>query len=292
MNEIYIASIFGLITLALWGSGSWLLAESSRRSFNELQVNFSVQAASLPIAIFLLIFSSSVSLDNLRIVFLIFLETAVLTAAFLAFIKALSLGPTGVVVPLQSIYPFFLLLLSIIFLGQMFSAIEVFSITMIVFGVFLVAYEKQKKKKLWNFSIDKKLAILSAFLWGIGNFILNSIIDEASWQTFYAVGNVGIFSFALLLVLATSNKKLEDIKKSLTHKRALFAGLVVTLGSLSFLIGSTLVGSVVIILSIASAEPLVAALLSRVFDKEILEMHKRVGAVIVVAALIILNVYG
>lgn len=292
MNEVLTASIFGVITLLLWGSGAWFLAESSRRSFNGLQVNFSVQAVSLPIALFLLIFSSSVSLDNSRHIILIILETAVLTCAFLAFIKALSLGPTGVVVPLQSIYPLFLLLLSVTFLGQIFSPVQVASIFMIVLGVFLVGYERQKKRTLRSFSIDKKMAILSAFLFGFANFILNSIVDEASWQTIYAVGNISIFIFALLLVLITSNEKLKDIKKSLRHKRAMIAGLVITLGSLSFIIGGTLVGSVVIILSIASAEPLVAALLSRIFDKEILSMHKRAGAVIVVAALIILNVYG
>lgn len=292
MNDVLTASIFGIITLLLWGSGAWFLAESSRRSFNGIQVNFSVQAVSLPIALALLIFSSDVPLDNFRHVFLITLESAIFTCAFLAFIKALSLGPTGVVVPLQSIYPLFLLVLSVIFLNQTFSAVQVVSIIMIVFGVFMVAYERQKKKKMWNFSIDKKLAILSALLWGFGNFILNSIIDEASWQTLYVVGNISIFIFAFLLALITSTNKLEDIKKSLTHRRALLAGLVVTLGSLSFIIGGTLVGSVVIIISIASAEPLVAALFSRIFDKEILSMHKRAGAVIVVAALIVLNVYG
>ncbi len=292
MNEVLTASIFGVITLFLWGTGSWLLAESSRRSFNGLQVNFSVQAVSLPIALMLLMFSSSISLNNFRIILFIILETAVLTCAFLAFIKALSKGPTGVVVPLQSIYPLFLLLFSVIFLDQMFSVTQVISIFMIVLGVFLVAYERQRKKTFRNFSIDKKMAILSAFLWGLGNFILNSIVDEASWQTIYAVGNICIFIFALLLILITSDKKVEDVKEALTHKRALLAGLVVTLGSLSFLVGGTLVDSVVIILSIASAEPLIAALLSRIFDKEILSMHKRIGAVIVVAALIILNVYG
>lgn len=292
MNEVLTASLFGVLTLLLWGSGAWFLAESSRRNFNGLQVNFSVQAVSLPIAIGLLIFSSSVSLDNSRVVLLIILESAVFTCAFLAFIKALSLGPTGVVVPLQSIYPLFLLLLSVIFLGQMFSAVQVISIIMIVFGVFLVAYERQKKKKLLNFSIDKKMAVFSGLLWGFGNFIFNSIVDEASWETLYALSNISIFTFAFLLILISSNNRLGDIKKSLMHKRALLAGLVVTLGSLSFIVGGTLVGSVVIILSIASAEPLVAALLSRIFDKEMLSMHKRAGAIIVVASLIILNVYG
>lgn len=292
MNDVLTASIFGIITLLLWGSGAWFLAESSRRSFNGLQVNFSVQAVSLPIAIGLLIFSSNVSLDNSRVVLLIILESAVFTCAFLAFIKALSLGPTGVVVPLQSIYPLFLLILSVIFLGQMFSVVQVMSIITIVFGVFLVAYERQKKKKLWNFSIDKKMAIFSGLLWGFGNFIFNSIVDEASWETLYALSNISIFIFAFLLILISSNNKVSDIKKSLMHKRALLAGLVVTLGSLSFIVGGTLVGSIVIIISIASAEPLVAALLGRIFDKEVLSMHKRAGAVIVVAALIVLNVYG
>ena len=292
MNEVLTASIFGILTLLLWGSGAWFLAESSRRGFNGIQVNFSVQAASLPISLGLLIFSSGVSLDNSRYILLIILETAILTCAFLAFIKALSLGPTGVVMPLQSIYPLFLLIFSSVFLGQVFSAVEVASIFMIVFGVFLVAYERQKGRKISNFSIDKKMAVLSALLWGLGNFVLNSIVDEASWQTIYVVGNICIFVFALLLVLITGKNKVEDIKKSLTHKRALLGGLVVTLGTLSFLIGSTIVGSVVIILSIASAEPLVAALFSRIFDKEILSFHKRIGAVIVVSALVILNIYG
>jgi len=145
---------------------------------------------------------------------------------------------------------------------------------------------------LLDLSIDKKMAILSGILWGFGNFIFNGIVDEVSWQTLYSVSNISIFIFALLLILKTGKKKLGFIKESLTHKRALLAGLVVTLGSLSFAIGATTVGNVVVILSIASAEPLIASLLSRVFDKEILSLHKRVGAVIVVSALVVLNIYG
>ncbi|MEX2014516.1 MAG: DMT family transporter [Candidatus Saccharimonadales bacterium] len=291
MNDVLTASIFGILTLLLWGSGAWFLAESSRRKFSGIQVNFAVQSVSLPIAIVLLIFSN-VSLGNLRHIVLIVLANAVFTCAFLAFIKALSKGPTGVVVPLQSVYPIYLLILSIVFLGQKFSAGQIVSVLMIVAGVFLVAYEGQKRKKLLDLSIDKKMAILSGILWGFGNFIFNGIVDEVSWQTLYSISNISVFIFALFLILTTSNNNLAAIKKSLKHKRALFAGLVVTLGSLSFALGATTVGSVVIILSVASAEPLVASLLSRIFDKEILSIHKRIGAVIVVSALVILNVYG
>lgn len=267
------------------------MAESSRRDFSGIQINFAVQFVSLPIALIVLLFFDT-PLDNWRYVSLTVLGSAVFTLAFLAFIKALSKGPTGVVVPLQSVYPFYLLLMSVLFLGQKFSVGQIVAVLMIVTGVFLVAYEGQKNIKILDFSIDKKMAILSGMLWGVGNFILNSIVDEASWQTIYVVGNLSIFIFALILVLVSSNMDLGVLKKSLIHKRALVAGLVVTLGSLSFILGSTVVGSVVIILSIASAEPLAAAFLSRVFDKEILSMHKRIGAVTVVAALIILNIYG
>lgn len=290
MNEVLTSSFFGVVTLILWGSGAWLLGESSRRGFSSFQVNFAVQSVSLPLAILVLLFADT-ALDNWKHISLAVLASAIFSLAFLAFIKALSKGPTGVVVPLQSIYPLYLVVLSAIFLGQSFKLAQIVSIILIVAGVFLVAYEGQKKTKLFDLSFDKKMALLSGVLWGIGNVVLNSIVDEASWQTLYVVGNISIFIFALLLV-AASERKVEAISKSLKHKRALLAGLIVTLGSLSFIVGGTLVGSVVIIISIASAEPLAAALLSRIFDKEILSLHKRIGAVIVVFALVILNIYG
>ena len=111
MSDVLIASLFGLAVAFSWGCGSWLLARNSRKA-PSLEINLSIQIPSFIIAIFLLIFANP-DLSNSKHILLIVLAHIIYGITYLLFIKALSLGPTGVVIPLQAIFPVYVLLFSI-----------------------------------------------------------------------------------------------------------------------------------------------------------------------------------
>lgn len=289
MSDVLIASLFGLVALFCWGTGSWLIARGSRKpGHSSFEVNLSIQIPSLFFVSGLFILSNF-DMPTLGQMALIALANFIFLIAFLLFIKALSIGPTGIVVPLQSVFPAYVLGFSIIFLGQSFGLGQIVSIMAIIIGAAIVGYEHNQSNNLFKISTDKKLAILVGLLWGIGNTIINSVVDELTWQGLYVVGNISISAFALALLLIKTNFSVESVKRAAKDKYGLLAGLVFTAGSFACYIGATIVGSMVIILTIAAGESLVASMLGRVFDKEILPIHKRIGVVVIVSGIILLN---
>ena len=93
----------------------------------------------------------------------------------------------------------------------------------------------------------------------------------------------------LLFVFTNSGNTATEFRRVLTNKTLILAGVVFQVGSMAFYVGSEKVGSVIIPAVIASAAPLVASGLATIYDKEKLGVVKRIGAVVVVAGVIILN---
>lgn len=289
MSDVLIASLFGIFTLLSWGTGSWLLARGSRsKNHSDFETNLSIQLPSLLAVIGFLAFAD-LDLPSSGQIFLIAIANFIFATSFLLLIRALSLGPTGVVIPLQSVFPAYVLGFSIVFLGQSFGLGQILAIMVIVVGAAVVGYEHGQTNNLLKVSADKKLAILVGLLWGVGNTITNSMIGDVAWQSLYVIGNIFIAFFALVLLLVNTNFSGKAVAGATSNKRGLLAGIILTIGTLGFYIGGSIVGSLVIILTIAAGESLIASILSRIFDKEILSIHKRIGVVIIVSGIIILN---
>ncbi len=76
----------------------------------------------------------------------LFVASILITLAYLVFIKALAKGAVGIIVPLANIYPLLTLLLSVIFMGSIFSGNQMLAMVTIVAGAVVLAYEKNHKK--------------------------------------------------------------------------------------------------------------------------------------------------
>ncbi|MES2971701.1 MAG: EamA family transporter, partial [Patescibacteria group bacterium] len=76
----------------------------------------------------------------------------------------------------------------------------------------------------------------------------------------------------------------------LSHKIGLLSGLFLTTGSIAFFYSAGRVGNVLILIVIAACSPLVASLLSAIYDQEKLGYLKRVGAALAVIGIVLLNV--
>lgn len=68
------------------------------------------------------------------------------------------------------------------------------------------------------------------------------------------------------------------------------AGVTYRIGTIAFYIGGHRAGSVIIPAVLSSSAPLIASFWGALIDKEKLGLNKRVGAVILVAGIIILNI--
>jgi drug/metabolite transporter (DMT)-like permease len=289
MSGTLIATIAGIITAIGYGAGDWFTGKGSK-AFDGLGMNFAVQVAGTVTAVPVLFFMHN-NLPDTAQLSIIFLISALITVAYLAFIKALSTGSVGIVVPLGNIYPFLTLVLSIIFLGSVFSGGKILAMICIVVGALVLAYEKNDQKiPLTVLHKETFFALSAAGFWGLDFFLLDTLIKHVGWQVLFVLVNVFLLVLASLLLLITKRTAAPaTMRKSLANRPALYAGLCFTAGSIAFYTGSHRVGSVIIPTVIAAGGPLIAALLGAIFDHERIGWPKRLGATIVVTGIVILN---
>jgi uncharacterized membrane protein len=289
MSNTLIATIGGLIGLVGWGISDWLAAKSSKKNAN-FDTNLAMQVPGALIMIGVLLISRQ-HLPTLEHASIIFLATLCLTGAYLLFIKALSTGDVGVVVPLGNLFPLITLVLSVSFLSVSFSVAQVVCMMIIVVGAVLLAYEKRKKnipiKLLYR---ETFLALAAAFFWGLGFFINNIVVSKEPWQINYSIITITMGIIAILIIFITNPSKLiARSKKATKNYEGVIAGTTLTLGSMAVYASAGRSGSLLIPLVIASSAPLVSSSLAAVIDKEHINIIKRAGAVIAIAGIVLLS---
>ncbi len=290
MSDTLIATLAGLFVALAWGTTDWLTARSSRH-YDTLEINFAVQTISLVWAGIIFAFSGLHVDDGVQ-VFRIALSSALIVIAYLAFIKALSSGVLGIVVPLGNIYPLFTIVLSLVFLSTHIKLVQLIAMLGITLGAALLAYEKNVKKiPFKEMHKETGLALMAAVIWGVGFFVLNPVVGQVSWQTITIISEPTAFILSFLLLVATRRQQTTAaIKRSWQAKMPLLVGLLGTAGMISLYFGSTRAGSVLIPTVLAAAAPLVTSLFGALFEGERLGVLKRVGAVVVVAGIVALNI--
>ncbi len=291
MSDTLIATLGGVVALVFWGTGDWLMARNSKE-LNPLDVNLSVQVPGFIITVAAMILTSQAppSFDHTII---LAIAGAIFAIAFIVFVKALSIGNVGVVVPLSAIFPLITIVLIALFLTLNFSAIQVMAMVIIVAGSILLAFEKRNKAISLKAQHQASfLALAAAFLWGLGNFVQNIVIGKESWLTILALLNVFMsITFIFVVIFTSAGAMVGKVRQALHNKVGLIAGAILTTGSFGFYIGADRIKSVLVPAVIGSAAPLVTSFLSAAIDKEKLTVIKRAGAVIVVAGIIMLNIF-
>jgi len=290
MNPTLIASVAGLVTAACFGAGDWLTPRS-KKTLSAWQINFVVNAIGAAIFLVILAFSSPHWPDANQWVRIIG-GSALISVGYAIFVKALTIGAVGIVVPLSSTYPLVTLLLSIVFLGQTFGQAKVLAMIIIVVGAGMLAYEKNHKgvplQRLHQASIFTMVAVL---LWGTGFFIINPIIPEVNWQILAAsLDSVGLVLGSLILIVAYKRRALAAGGQGLANPVVQQASILLAIGTLALYAGASRAGSIIIPVVLSSLSPLVSSSLGAIVDHERLGPIKRLGALTAVAGVIILNV--
>ncbi len=291
MNTIFIATLGGMIALVLFGLSDWLASRSSKK-FEELETNLAIQIPSFAILLPVFVMSGQ-SLPGKGVLLSLFLMALFYVAGWVCFIKALSTGKVGIVVPLANIYPLIVILMSAIFLTIKFSGLELGFMVMIVAGAVLLAYEKNNEKLSFKeLHMESAFALLATLFWGLGIFFLNTIADKTTWQVIAGIeGTLTALVALILLIIVQKRKAIKSLKRIQKNRLALYSGVALAIGAVGLYYGTEKNGSALIPAVIASAAPLVTSLLGAVFDGERVGLIKRLGAVSVVAGIILLNIY-
>jgi len=289
MNPLLVATIAGLLTALFWGTGDYLSARSAKK-FSPIEINFAISVVDLLLA-GLVIGFSGIAIPTLHQIGSIVLGSTLITAAYLVFVKALSSGVVGIIVPLANSYALVTIVLSVVFLNQIFSYVQFGAMGIIILGAAVLSYEKNTQNlTLKELHYETMLAIVAAVTWGVAFFVLNPITREISWQSLVVVAYIYSFIMALaLLLLAHRRKTVAAIKRTLSRKLVLLTATVGALGGITLYIGSDYSTGIVIPAVLSSIGPLVASAWAAVLDHERIGAVKRAGAVLVVAGIVWLN---
>jgi drug/metabolite transporter (DMT)-like permease len=134
------------------------------------------------------------------------------------------------------------------------------------------------------------LVLLATVAWGVGFFVVNFIVKDVAWQVVVTVvGAVQAAMAVVLLIIFQRSKALTAMRRSLLDGRALVVGMTYRVGTVAFYVGGHRAGSIIIPAVISSVAPLVASFWGVLIDREKIGLYKRVGAIILVAGIIILN---
>ncbi|MGH7782785.1 MAG: EamA family transporter [Candidatus Binatia bacterium] len=290
MSDTLIATLGGLWAMLLWGAGDWLLSRSSKKR-DAFEANLSFQLPSVFISV-LLVITSLHHVSSWHNIWVLVIASVIFAVAFLAFIRALATGAVGIIVPVANSYPFFTLVLTAIFLSLAFGHIQIIGMVTVVVGVLLLAYDKRDKKI--SLQVQHQailLALTAAALWSVGNVVQNSVIGKEAWQNVLLAIDLPITLVALVMLTVKDIKNpYPGVKRALTDRASILSGTTYCAGSIGFYYCSVRVGSVIIPVIIGSVATLVTSALSAFFDGERLNVWKRVGAVVAVVGIVLINI--
>jgi drug/metabolite transporter (DMT)-like permease len=290
MSATLVATAAGIVTAICWGVGDWLTPRSKAK-LSAWQINFVVNLLGAIIFSIILILSSPhlpTGVQTLKIVG----ASALICIGYIVFVKALIIGAVGIVVPLSSTYPLVTLLLSIIFLNQIYTHMQIAAMAVIVLGAVLLAYEKNHQNLAMRTVYKASFLTLGAVLsWGLGFFVLNPLIPKVQWQVLLSFLDLSglLIASVLMLVVYKGGTRLA-VKQAVTNNTAVKVGLLMAIGTTALYMAAGHIGSIIIPAVLSSLSPLISAGLGAAIDKEQLGVLRRVGALVAVGGIVLLNV--
>ncbi len=251
----------------------------------------------------LLSFSSSIFLFALNIFFGTFtsnLTWIVITILFgiygylplVFFIKSISLGKAGIVIPIIDLSIIFPIILSFLFLNQKLSIIGLIFVLILLAGVMLMSlnFSDLKNSSLFKIQSGVLYAIIASILWGVGYFLWSfSTKNIGPIQASFFI-EVGVLLAALFhLFIIEKDKIIVKIPKNIVGIGFLI-GLLASFGDLGTNLGIQNIG-VPLTMAITGARPAVGALTGYLVFKEKLTLKQIMAIIIIMIGVVGVSLY-
>jgi len=277
------ALLLSLIPMIGWGLNAIFIAKISRivgEALSSLLILFT--STLFILSIFPIASGESLSFRVLDFAYLGLLGAI----AYYLYNKALAVGRVSVVVPITTTWGAVSSMLGILFLNEQLTMLKIFSIVTITSGIFLVA-KKKKDSKTKNKN-EISLAILISVLYGFLFFLVGRSSKGLGWYP-TTVG-LQVFNVLFLFIFLLGSLKRIKTKLSLIPWKLLMgAGFVdaVALTGYNYAVNKYDISFVAVI---ASAAPLVSVLLASIFLREKTNLVQKIGILIIVCGIIMLQI--
>lgn len=248
------AIFFALISYFAWGSGVLVEAIVARRmssyslAFWSFTFSFIVTSFYVPFAIG--------SLAGLTWgIFLLNFTLALVGILFgtLLYYEALRIENRALVGTIASSFPIVAVILSIIFLGEKVSSIQIIATLLVFIGLFLASFDiNQIRSKRFVFSKGILFAIIAMLMWGLYFAFIKIPVSKIGW---FFPNYIAFSTFPLLLLyLKIRGKKLERPTKNNVFVPLIVSTILVRVAEFSYNLGISK-GLVAVVAPIAGANP-------------------------------------
>ncbi len=201
----------------------------------------------------------------------------------LFFIKAITKGKAGVIIPIVDLAVVVSLFCAYIFTGQTISPIGLLFVAVILIGVTLLSLDIKdlKNSKVFDLESGILFAIIAALMWGVGFFIWSYPVSHIGALPTSLLIEFGGLCTALFHLHFIQKDTVTDLPKSML-KVGLLIGFFGSLGTLGVNLGIQHVGGA-ITFALLGARPAVSALVGYFVFKEKLD-YKQVACLLIIMA--------
>ncbi|MFT4532484.1 MAG: drug/metabolite transporter (DMT)-like permease [Candidatus Saccharimonadales bacterium] len=211
-----------------------------------------------------------------------FLAGLTVSSGFLILIHAFKLGAAGIVAPIANSYAIITLLISVAFLSEQPSILQITGTAVVVGGIIVLSRSIDPVSKKSDKNNAAILAVIAMILFGLGFALFDYAADQAWYQNVVLFELAGtVISFLMFLFFVRKNRLRSVVE--LARSRYLLIGTIGgVLGNIGVFVSLERLGSVSVPAAIGSASPLVTAYLAFVVDKERLSLIKRIASIVVI----------
>jgi uncharacterized membrane protein len=282
-------TLLGILSLTLFGAGDYLIGRGAR-SVNPHIVNFVLQLAAFivitPVALYM-----GISMYGWGDAAGTLLIGLVFGMGYYFGIKALALGPMGVASPIQNAYSVVALVAGLLFFDIALSTTAVFALGMVAVGAVLLTFSKDILRGKLLHSKTARLAGICMITQGMAFAFLTPFMRRNEWHEILFVMSLGTLLVTTAVMFATCPPRSGELKVLRTRQIIVpvVGGLFTGLGGLALFVAGGLGQNIVLPAVLSSASPLATSLIAYVVDRETLPLVNRIGAVMVVAGMAVLN---
>lgn len=285
---VLVATIGGIIALIGWGLSDYLVGKSGQRA-DALLANLVMQFIGTAILLPIVLWFGLPVIQGTELLVVV-ASAAFFVIAYILFIRAMAIGPFGVAAPIGNSYPLIVLLVGLTVFHIQIAFLQLLALFTITAGVILLAADRTTLDYRKFLGSTTAFAMGTMIFWGLAFALLDLVIEKFAWyQLLFVVSLLAsFFSLFFYVVLHRSFPSLRQLQyRNIPY--AWYAGFVGIIAAIAFFAASQQSGSIVIPAVVASASPLVTSFLAHIRDGERLTVFKRLGAVVVVLGLVLLN---
>ncbi len=286
MDKTLISVLSGLGAMFGWGISDFF-ANLSSDQIGHLKAFFWSQLAGIIFTILLIPLFGINTQVSLILGIIIFISSIFYATAYLYFYKAFEIGNVSVVSATINLNVIIAMLIAIIFSGQSLTAFQLFSVFLILSGVFLVSvnFNDIKNKEFKLLAGVKEALLASVFFgifWNLSEFISEKIgwLPTSLYVKFGAIITLIIFSFS-----TKKNLKIEKATKKILLVTVL-VGVLEAAAVASMNYGLEF-GDLILVSPIASALSVVTILMAVVFLKEKITKVQAFGILLTIIGIVL-----